>query len=267
MHLALSYKPSLPEAWEPPRIEYSGGSLRVRWARSSWVNVLRIYHCWIVYASSRHRAMIAVAPAVLWLACVTCATMIVYYLSTLHVDLPIPEIPELQPFLYTFYITTLLLNLFTTGFVCLGCIILKLWTVHKCTASAFSPRSARVLRRMSFKDMILVIVESALLHTVTVALCIILDLARTNVYYGITGISLEVAGISFDLIIIRIWTGVSAEQTLAFAAADSVAPRRPTLEIKPMRPGSVHSGLTDLNVLELQVVMSPGWKAKSGEQA
>lgn len=134
--------------------------------------------------------------------------------------------------------------------------------------------------------MILVIVESALLHTVTVALCIILDLARTNVYYGITGIvsgvvhvhcrayltpamsqSLEVAGISFDLIIIRIWTGVSAEQTLAFAAADSVAPRRPTLEIKPMRPGSVNSGLTDLNVLELQVVMSPGWKAKSGEQA
>ena len=64
---------------------------------------------------------------------------------------------------------------------------MKLWKVHKRTASAFT-RSSRVPRRMGFKDVILIIVESALLYTITVALCIVLDLARTNVYYGITDI-------------------------------------------------------------------------------
>ena len=41
--------------------------------------------------------------------------MIVYYLSTLHVDSPIPKIPKLQPFLYSFYVATLVLNVLTTG--------------------------------------------------------------------------------------------------------------------------------------------------------
>ena len=79
--------------------------------------------------------------------------------------------------------------------------------------------------------------------------------------------SLEVAGISFDLIIIRIWTGVSTEQTQAFAAAD-VAPHsmKPEIERK-WRTASVHSALTELDALELQVVVSPeepmGWRVKS----
>ena len=68
-----------------------------------------------------------------------------------------------------------------------GCIIVKLWTVHKRTSSVFT-RSSRIPKRLGFKDVILIIVESALLYTMTVALCIILDLARTNVYYGITDI-------------------------------------------------------------------------------
>ena len=54
--------------------------------------------------------------------------------------------------------------------------------IYSCARMEFCPR------RMGFKDMILIMVESALLYTVTVALCIITDLARTNVYYGITDI-------------------------------------------------------------------------------
>jgi len=92
-------------------------------------------------------------------------------------------------------------------------------------------------------------VESALLYTTTVVFCVVLDLARTNMYYGITDISLEVAGISFDMIIIRIWTGVSTEQTQAFAAT---LPNSSKLTTEPRgQTASVHSGSTDLNAIDL----------------
>lgn len=59
MHLALSYKPSLPEAWEPPRIEYSGGSLRVRWASTMRTSAQLLRLCTIIHITAdvtRHLA-------------------------------------------------------------------------------------------------------------------------------------------------------------------------------------------------------------------
>lgn len=83
--------------------------------------------------------------------------------------------------------------------------------------------------------------------------------------------SLEVAGISFDLIIIRIWTGVSAEQTQAFAAAADVAPHGAKLKAKSQsHRASVHSVLTDLDALDLHIVVSSDdiadWRAKGVER-
>ncbi|KAH9913021.1 uncharacterized protein B0H18DRAFT_218602 [Fomitopsis serialis] len=116
--------------------------------------------------------------------------------------------------------------------------------VHKRTSSFFT-RSWRGPSRLSFADVTLIIIESALLYTTTVIICVVLDLANSNAYYGATDVSLEVAGISFDLIIIRIWTGVSTEQTQAFT--DTVE------NLSKIKAGAseqvitAHSGFTDLN--------------------
>ncbi|KAH9921342.1 uncharacterized protein B0H18DRAFT_880272 [Fomitopsis serialis] len=212
---------------------------------SNWVNLMRIYRCWMVYANSSHRAIVGIVPLVLWLACIAFAVMVVYILGTVDVHTTIPEIPQLQPYLYSFYATTVVLNLLTTGFI-----IIRLWKIHKRT-SAFFAQSWRVRNRLSLADVILIMVESALLYTTTVVFSVVLDLARTNVYYGVIDLSIEVAGISFDMIIIRIWTAVSTEQTQAFAA------NSPNLLKFKTESGdqaaSVHSGSEDLAAIELVV--------------
>ncbi|KAH9915070.1 uncharacterized protein B0H18DRAFT_959469 [Fomitopsis serialis] len=210
---------------------------------STWVNVMQIYRCWLVYAHSPRRAVVAIAPVVLWLGWISCPIVILYYICTLNAVTSIPSTDEIQPFLYVFYFLTLAINLFTTGLI-----ILRLWRVHKRTSSFFT-RSWRGPSRLSFADVTLIIIESALLYTTTVIICVVLDLANSNAYYGATDVSLEVAGISFDLIIIRIWTGVSTEQTQAFT--DTVE------NLSKIKAGAseqvitAHSGFTDLNTLDL----------------
>ncbi|KAH9913020.1 uncharacterized protein B0H18DRAFT_218554 [Fomitopsis serialis] len=199
---------------------------------SNWVNFMRIYRCWLVYTESPHRTIVGIVPAILWLAWLSIAIVLLYYAVTLNTATSIPGTLEIQPFVYAFYSTTLTINVFTTGLV-----IVRLWKFHRRNAELFS-RSWRVPGRMDWARYTLIIVESALLYTATVVTCIALDLVGTNAYYGMTDIvsedsewnrhlynfplthpilqSLEAAGITFDLIIIRIWTGVSTEQTQAF---------------------------------------------------
>ncbi|KZT69511.1 hypothetical protein DAEQUDRAFT_255369 [Daedalea quercina L-15889] len=50
-----------------------------------------------------------------------------------------------------------------------------------------------------------------LFYTTTVFLCVALDFAKSNAYDGVTDISLEAVGISFDLRMIHIGTGKSTE--------------------------------------------------------
>ena len=59
--------------------------------------------------------MVTIPTLLLWLASVACSVAIVYYLAASHAATTIPDIPKLQPFIYAFYITSLILNLFTTG--------------------------------------------------------------------------------------------------------------------------------------------------------
>ena len=84
--------------------------------------------------------------------------------------------------------------------------------------------------------------------------------------------SLEVAGISFDLIIIRIWQGTSAEQTQAFVQSAS-HPLSKHEDTPDVRIASVHQShrSSDTDALELQVVLARGdavgWRTKDADAA
>lgn len=76
-----------------------------------------------------------------------------------------------------------------------GCIIVRLWGVHRSTTSIFPPSSRVRSRHTNFANVTLIIVESALLYTATVVFSVVLEVAKTNAYYGITDI--VSTGISF----------------------------------------------------------------------
>lgn len=96
---------------------------------------------------------------------------------------------------------------------------------------------------LSLSHAIKIFVESALLYTSWVAICLITELANTNWNYAISDIvstcskvrdhadfrcpmqTMELAGICFDLIIIRICTGVSMETVAESAGTWRVADR------------------------------------------
>ena len=79
--------------------------------------------------------------------------------------------------------------------------------------------------------------------------------------------SLEVAGISFDLIIIRIWTGVSTEHTQDFAEP---AQRSSQVEVKPDDWAfPAQSVLPKSGIVELVPVVSRNntaqWRSEDGD--
>ncbi|EPT00308.1 hypothetical protein FOMPIDRAFT_1099091, partial [Fomitopsis schrenkii] len=195
---------------------------------SSWINIIRlvlfylsaaisdaalIYRCWIVYAHSRYQALVGTTALLLWLAGITMAIIVLYHFSTITAANSIPMIGELQPFTYAYFFVVLALNVFTTGLI-----IVRLREVSKRTA-AFFKSTWRVTSRLDIGHVALIIIESALLYTLTVFLTAVLTFVKTNISYGLSDISLEAAGIAFDLIIIRIWMGVSTEQTYTLSEA------------------------------------------------
>ncbi|KZT69509.1 hypothetical protein DAEQUDRAFT_737983 [Daedalea quercina L-15889] len=211
----------------------TGGAEAVFDRQSNWANVMRsvwarlsamisdaalICRCYIVYAKFGQRWQVdakfvlrwtvAGLPVLLWLGATACAIGDIVMLSTLDSSCSIPDTPSLRQYLTGYYVMTLVLNVLATGLI-----VYRIWDVHHQTTAFVrhnwlgSDRIANVIR---------IFVESALLYTVSVAVSVIVELAKSNAYYGTSDTSVELAGITFDLIIIRIWRGITAEQTPAF---------------------------------------------------
>ncbi|TFY68961.1 hypothetical protein EVJ58_g701 [Rhodofomes roseus] len=201
---------------------------------SNWVNVMRsvwarlcalisdaalIYRCWVVYSPSARRWSVVAFPILLWLGVAACAFMDVFYLCTLHLNTSIPLATGLRPWLYAYFSITLALNVLTTGMI-----VHPLWKTRKLTSEYFKLRSRK---RDRLKGLIRIFIESALLYTLSVAISVIMEMVQSNGYYPVTDVSAQLAGFTFDLIIIRIWRGVSTEQTRAFADSMSKSPMAP----------------------------------------
>lgn len=193
-----------------------GGAEEEFMAFSSWINVMRsvwynlgivisdaalMYRCWII---CNRRWFIMIPSIILW--CTTFASIVVYmyYMGVTEVDSTIGDERKLDPLVIAIYTTTLANN----G-LCTGIIIHHIWQVSRHTSEFFTTgnRLARANR---------IFVESALLYTVSVLITFIATLAGSNSLYGLSDVTLELSGIVFDLIIIRISGGTATEQTYAF---------------------------------------------------
>ncbi|OSX68021.1 hypothetical protein POSPLADRAFT_1043180 [Postia placenta MAD-698-R-SB12] len=168
---------------------------------ASWISVIRMYRAWIIC----DRQWATILPTiVLW--CTTVATMIAYlYRMTVTEEATVTgEEKRMAPMLVVIYSTTL-----TNNFICTGMIVRRIWQVSKRSAQFFV--SGNSLSRTNR-----IFVESALLYTTTMVVLFITILVGNNALYGVSDVSLELAGIAFDLIIIRISRGTATELTEEF---------------------------------------------------
>ncbi|KAH9915080.1 uncharacterized protein B0H18DRAFT_109611 [Fomitopsis serialis] len=97
-----------------------------------------------------------------------------------------------------------------TLFVCAGLAVWRLWDVHRQTPALLT--SGQGSSRISFTVVNAILVESALMYTLTVIAVTVTDFLEFNVYYFAIDASVQVAGICFDLVLARIWNGVAGEQ-------------------------------------------------------
>ncbi|GBE80350.1 hypothetical protein SCP_0300650 [Sparassis crispa] len=129
-----------------------------------------VYRCWVIFGQ-------------------------VYYMATLLPGASLVAAPELQVFISAFGALNITLNMGTTVLI-----VCYIWFVHQQSAQLLQRETSGMI---GLKAIMRIFVESALVYTTVVVIAYIADLTGCNIVYAMGDIELEMAGISFDLLIIR----------------------------------------------------------------
>ncbi|KAF9456651.1 hypothetical protein BDZ94DRAFT_1177279 [Collybia nuda] len=176
-------------------------------------DAMLIYRCWIVYA----RSWLVVAFSILmWIGGSICAIFIVYYESTIKQH-ALVSAGVLHPFGVAFWATTVALNVITTSLL-----VWPLWKVAR-NRDEFAYQTTGGPRPNTIKQVMQVIVESGLLYTVVAFMTFVTYTIGSNSLYVASGAEVGIAGIAFNLIIIRT---AKVSRTVSAIARESTLPRR-----------------------------------------
>lgn len=172
---------------------------------SDWVNMVKgattcatllivdgilIYRCWLIWS----RKVCAVSiPIVLWLANLGIAIAMLIEQSTVTADSVI-YVSKVKALLISITSIPVPLNALTTSLI-----VYRLWSLDRGAGHPFLHRGEKT----RLKNAIRIIVESGLLYTATVFVCFCTYLANSNAFYIATVITIRMAGIAFNLIVIR----------------------------------------------------------------
>ncbi|EKM60639.1 uncharacterized protein PHACADRAFT_246673 [Phanerochaete carnosa HHB-10118-sp] len=176
----------------------------------SWINIMKtvdfvaqtsigdailIYRCWMIYAG---RIVVILFPIALWLTTLVAGAMMIWVENTTERNALIED-PRVKPWLDTITACTLLVNVLVTSLI-----VWRIWRVRsKAAAATVHPhRLSRLMR---------IILDSGLLYTVCVVIFFGTTLAGSNAQYGVSDVVVQVIGITFNLIIIRVNNGTAAE--------------------------------------------------------
>ncbi|TFY75973.1 hypothetical protein EWM64_g8041 [Hericium alpestre] len=204
-----------------------GGALAEFLDISSWVNVLQtvcynaqtsiadamlIYRCYVIYGQSWK---IASALSVMWGGCVICEVILCYLEITSGRDTDLDS-PFVKPVATSVLIITLVLN-----FIATFLIVHKIWAIQRLvsrvrlsaegdTAAGDNSPLLRAIR---------IVVESGMMYTLAVLIFVIMHLANNYAQYPLSDSIVEIIGIAFNLIIIRVEQGRSVETFQAQSTA------------------------------------------------
>ncbi|KAH8088915.1 hypothetical protein BXZ70DRAFT_899246 [Cristinia sonorae] len=182
---------------------------------SYWVNVtktvtyclqtsiadgLLIYRCFIVYGRS---LVVLITLCILWTACLSCEISTVYIEFTLRANAFLNS-KRLSPFIISVLVMTLALNVTATAMI-----IYKIYSIQRATkrylSSDGSGSESTLGRAMR------IVIESVAIYTVSVITFVAVYLAGNNAQYGVSDCVVQIIGITFNLMIIRLDQGRAIE--------------------------------------------------------
>ncbi|OCH85478.1 hypothetical protein OBBRIDRAFT_739850 [Obba rivulosa] len=166
---------------------WTSGNLALFTDRASWINIVKIYRCWIVY----ERRWLAVAlPILLWTASAVVSTIFMV-LAVVTKSSSGVNAMSLTPWVAASFSITVVLNIITTSLI-----TIRIWNVSK----AIRPY---IVGQNKVVYVVRIIIESGLLYTLTAIIMLATSVAKTNADYIPGDVLVQMTGIAFNLIIIR----------------------------------------------------------------
>jgi len=105
-----------------------------------------------------------------------------------------------------------------------------------------------MMHHVSFKVVNVILVESAFIYTLTVIILTIANVVGSNLSYCAAAVSLQLAGICFDLVLTRIWNGIASEQVYSLTHSNRSEFVNQEYSIRPPRRSvSLSSRLSPLD--------------------
>ncbi|PSR99323.1 hypothetical protein PHLCEN_2v4136 [Hermanssonia centrifuga] len=177
---------------------------------SYWVNIMKTvdyvmqtaigdailnYRCWMVYNKSWK---IVLFPVLMWMAILVCGIMMVYVEVTTTSEALLTE-SRITPWLDSIAVLTLVINILVTSLI-----VWRIWRVRSKTveSSSHPNRLSHVIR---------IVLDSGLMYTLCAIIFFGTTLAGSNAQYGVSDVIVQVIGITFNMIIIRVNNGTASE--------------------------------------------------------
>ncbi|TCD63101.1 hypothetical protein EIP91_006005 [Steccherinum ochraceum] len=189
----------------------SGGAIQELSDIAYWVNVMKainyscqtsiadwvmIYRCYILYGRSWK---VIAALIVLWLAGIVSEVFSCFSEFTEHRATNLNS-DRLTPWLTSTLAVTMTLNVIATGLI-----VYRIWSVERSsTGMIIYSRGSSERQGSALKRAMRIIIESGALYTVSVFLFFVTFLAKHNAQYATSDAVVQVIGIAFNMIIIRI---------------------------------------------------------------
>ncbi|KDR70532.1 hypothetical protein GALMADRAFT_22155, partial [Galerina marginata CBS 339.88] len=156
---------------------------------------LKLYRCWIIYYRSWK---VISLPFLLWFAMLGSAIWTVFLESTLHTGTL--NQTEIWPARATFWSVTTAINIITTSLL-----VWRIWRVDR------DNRRSQVLSNIldngsqtHLRDVIGIVVESGLMYSAAALITGVTNAARNNSMFIVSAAEIQIVGIAFNLILIRL---------------------------------------------------------------
>ncbi|KAJ7119029.1 hypothetical protein C8R44DRAFT_536202, partial [Mycena epipterygia] len=163
-------------------------------------DVMLIYRCWIVYG----RSWLAIAvPIILAIAGLICIGFTIF----LEVTLPAASqfsSPYKQVVISTWALT-ICINVITTSLI-----VFRIWRVDRQNSGLLSQNTISLSSKSPYHNARRIIIESGLLYTTVATGTAIVYISGSNAFAPLTGIDIQMIGIAFNLILIRVYRNRAA---------------------------------------------------------
>ncbi|KAH8092471.1 hypothetical protein BXZ70DRAFT_875870, partial [Cristinia sonorae] len=171
-------------------------------AQASIADSILIYRCYVVYSRNW---MIAAGLLVLWAACFILGAFICYIEFTMHTNAFLNS-SQLSPFITSVLLLILSLNLIATTLI-----VFKIWKIQSVTARYVSSYGQGRQENTTLRRAMRIIIESGAIYSVSLITFFVVYIAGNNAQYGVSDCVVQIVGIAFNLMIVRLDQGRTIE--------------------------------------------------------